>query len=168
VGCSILAVNGDGSIVFEFRYAHASFTTGTAPVFAGAAAADLDNNGKLDLVWATGVSSDGGATITQGVVHLREIENFDRHANPWPSFKRTGTRNSAFALQLESPHFHASAALVDKGQSMLVSIDLYEGLDPVSSVICQLKVNGSTVAAPLFETVPTSTPELTMGAIVAL
>jgi hypothetical protein len=42
-------------------------------------------------------------------------------------------------------------ALINKGQSMHVSIDLYEGLDPVSSVICQLKVNGSTVTAPLFD-----------------
>jgi hypothetical protein len=148
-GWSIVAVKGDGSIVPEFRYMHANFTTGTTSVFASPAAADLDNNGRLDLVWATGVSNDGGPTIINGIVHLWELESYDPTANPWPMFKRTGTRNSAYTLHLENPISDPPIAIVDKGESLLVSVDVYEGLDPLSSVKCQLKVNGSTVTVPL-------------------
>jgi len=147
-GWSIMAVNDDGSIVQAFRYGHTNFTTGTTAVFASPASADLDGNGKVELVWATGVSSDGGTTVNNGLVHIWELGDFNKGANPWPMFKRTGSRISSYTLYLENPI--SDLGYSDGGGDLLtVSVEVYPGLIPVAEVEFELEIDGQTYSSTM-------------------
>ena len=151
VGWSIVAVKGDGTLVPEFRYGHTNFTTGTSPVFATPAAADLDNNGKIDLIWVTGASSDGGLTITNGIIHIWELGPFNKLANPWPMFKRTGTRTSAYTIQFENPIFTPTISKTKAGDLLTVSVNVYPGISQISSVEFEIEINGTPVETNLVD-----------------
>jgi hypothetical protein len=150
-GWSIVAVRGDGTMVPEFRYGHTNFTTGTSPVFATPAAADLDNNGKIDLVWVTGASNDGGNTITNGVIHVWELGNFLVHANPWPMFKRTGSRTSSYTIQFENPQFTPPISTIRAGDLLTVSVQVYPGISPISTVEFEIEMEGSSIEAMMID-----------------
>ncbi len=149
VGWSIVAIKGDGTLVPAFRYGHTNFTCGTTSVFAPPAAADLDNNGKIDLVWATGKSSNGGSTVDNGEIHIWELGAFDKQANPWPMFKRTGTRTSSLDLHLENPIFSPFFNAADEGNVLTVSVEVYPGISPVAAVELSIDINSSTLKIPL-------------------
>jgi len=146
----IIAINGDGTIVPNFIYSNAVVPYGQTSVFASPAAADLDNNGKVDLVWATGKSTNG-LVVTNGIIHIWELGDYNPHANPWPMFKRTGTRTSAYTLQFENPIFEPSLLLVKARNLMKVSIDVHAGLSGLSNVNLSLKINGSLVQTNMLD-----------------
>jgi hypothetical protein len=150
-GWSIVAVKGDGTLVPEFRYGHTCFTTGTTSVYASPAAADLDNNGRIDLVWATGKSSNGGSRVDNGEVHIWELGAFNKLANPWPAFKRSGTRTSSFTLQLENPVFSPTVSEVEAGDILIVSVEVYPGISPLHSIHFDLAINGSLLQIPMVD-----------------
>ena len=141
-GWSIVAVNGDSSIVPTFRYGNTGFTTGTTAVFATPASADLDGNGKVDLVWVTGMSSDGGATVDNGMVHIWELGNFNKDANPWPMFKRTASRISSYRLNLENPIFGLEYSEGAGCDLLTVSVDVIPGLLSVANLDFKIAIDG--------------------------
>ena len=152
IGWQILAINGDGSIVPEFIFPNAVVRYGCADVFAAPAAGDLDRNGKIDLVWATGASEKcDGLVITKGLLHIWELGDFNKDANPWPMFKRTGARVSNFTLHLENPIFH-SAYLDGFGVDLLtVSVEVYPGLFPVTGLDFTAEIAGEVYRSAMVD-----------------
>ena len=118
-------------------------------VFATPASADLDGNGKVDLVWVTGVSSDGGPTVDNGLVHIWEPGDFNRGANPWPMFKRTGSRISTYRLCLENPIFNLSSLGRNDGDLLTVSVEVVPGLAPVVGLNFRVVVAGKEYTATM-------------------
>ena len=141
-GWSIVGINGDGTLVPSFKYGHTSFTTGTSSVFATPAVSDLDNNGKADLVWVTGDSSEStGMYIDHGVIHVWEVGDYNRDASPWPMFKRMGVRTSNYSLGLENPimeFFYFS----EDSKWITISIDVDKGPYPVVDLDLEIDIGG--------------------------
>ena len=83
-----------------------------------------------------------GLVITRGLVHIWELGDFNKDANPWPMFKRTGARVSAYNLHLENPIFDSEYSTALGVDLLTVSVEVYPGLFPVVGLDFTVVIDG--------------------------
>lgn len=104
------------------------------------AIADIDGDGILELVWASGLSTNGGVTASSGVLRVVKLGPVNASTYEWPGFLRDAERNSVYDIYVSRPQARVS------GLNVILTAQVMHGRNKtISSVVANL----SRSAAPL-------------------
>ena len=106
---------------------------------------DIDGDGILEVVWASGTSADGGTTGNGGIIHVSKLGPVNNATYDWPMFLRDGERNPIYDIFVTQPGARAS------GSQVIFSAQVRHGRNPIGSVAVDLSSVGGSSTQQMFD-----------------